>query len=153
MGFSWSLYFMQVIGEKAMEEIGELPPDRRMSDLNPRLTLSAGEEDGAHYVYADNIGAFSMGSLAELVVTRCVEAAQLKLHSLGLDTHEVTEADTHGDALGVTLDGLRHCCELTEERFRKIRGALTAFLKRRKVSGAALEVLVGHCTFIALSCR
>ena len=42
---------------------------------------------------------------------------------------------------------------LTARRFWNLRLAISGFLRRRRATGAALEVLIGHMTFAGLGCR
>ena len=55
-----------------------------------------------------------------------------------------------GEVLGVYLDGRGLETRNTAKRFGRLRKALSAALRMRKVSGWAIEVLVGHAAFYGL---
>jgi hypothetical protein len=52
--------------------------------------------------------------------------------------------------LGLEVDGQRQETRNTLQRFDKIRRGIEAFLRRKKVAGWVVEVLVGHATFYGL---
>ena len=56
-------------------------------------------------------------------------------------------------ALGVCLNGTTLCTRLTPERFHRVRQGICGLLLRRRVSGRAVEIILGHATFCALANR
>ena len=145
---------MQEIGEDRLDSTDCFDKQRRMANCNPTVCLNPAEKsDPAHFLYADNIGAFAVGASGRDVVSSSIASAQQALHKVGLLTHEVTEASNHELALGVCLDGERHSCEVSDARFTRLHGALQAFLRRRNISGSSLRVILGHCTFVSLVCQ
>ena len=56
-------------------------------------------------------------------------------------------------SLGVELDGLSLCCRVSSERLWTLRRALDEVLWRRKTTGRALEIVIGHITFVLLGAR
>ena len=56
-------------------------------------------------------------------------------------------------SLGVELDGLSLCCRVSSKRFWTLRRALDEILRRRKITGRALEIVIGHITFVLLGAR
>ena len=72
------------------------------------------------------------------------------MDGLGLKCHEIEEATTAVDILGMELCGQRTrvCC--SAKRWWRIWETLGWTLKRRTLSGRQADVLVGHCTYVAL---
>ncbi|CAK0885857.1 unnamed protein product, partial [Prorocentrum cordatum] len=89
MGFTWSLYFCQEVGDAAMGTTPEMERVHRMSDrgpataLRPSAPLAAG--GGAQRTYVDNLGAlgFNSGDVASSPA-----AAAARFDAAGLKTHE-----------------------------------------------------------------
>ena len=100
-----------------------------------------------HYVYIDNLGCFS-DSIDK--VTGIIGRAQQRFSECGLGLHEVDVQEYGGNALGMTMDGKKLLTRNTWKRYIHIHAALTAVLHMRVVSGAALEIIVGHCTYFGL---
>ena len=71
------------------------------------------------------------------------ESRGLKMHEL-----EITEGEI--EALGVPLDATRRHTRLSSKRFWRLRQGIRGLLRRRRVSGQAVEIMVGHCTFVGL---
>ena len=64
--------------------------------------------------------------------------------------------EQHSDTakhVGAQLDLVNLCSTLTPKRYRLVKGCLRALVRRQRVSGRILEVIVGHCTFCGLACR
>ena len=55
-------------------------------------------------------------------------------------------------ALGCDLRGELQASRVTPERYHRVHQAIQGILNRKKVSGRILEVVVGHATFVALTC-
>ena len=54
------------------------------------------------------------------------------------------------EVLGVHLDLERHQTRITNSRHWKVRLGLKALQRRASCTGKCLEVIIGHCTFLAL---
>ena len=67
-----------------------------------------------------------------------------------MQCHEVQEAGQVRETLGIEFNGELKCFRPSGKRHWKIRLALEAFLEAPKVTGKALEVLLGHCTYLAM---
>eukprot|EP00973_Karenia_brevis_P079965 11095880-Karenia_brevis.AAC.1 len=67
--------------------------------------------------------------------------------------HEVEITNRSAEALGVELDLERKCTRLTNKRYWRLRKGLQYVLKMRRLDGATLEVIVGHCTAAGLVAR
>lgn len=154
MGFSWSLFFAQKISEAQMQRIPELAAAMPMTDRGRpavfHAPVPAGEKEASHYVYVDNLGVISphqalvKSALGEM--KGLFEAKGLVLHPGEIHHENVT-------ALGCELRGDIMATRVTPKRFHKVRQSLRAVLRRKKVSGRLLEVVIGHATFCSLTCR
>ena len=71
----------------------------------------------------------------------------------GLVIHERVDAVPVQETLGSIVDGRRKCCSLTDKRYFTIREGIDALLRRRKVSGELIRIVVGHCTYAGLVAR
>ncbi|CAK0838014.1 unnamed protein product [Prorocentrum cordatum] len=88
--------------------------------------------------------------LAESQVRAALTAATESFGSVGLEVHETSSSSAGGEALGVQLGGRTGCTRPTPARFWRVRGAVQALLRRRRVSGLELEIVVGHRAFLGL---
>ena len=124
---------------------------KRLDDLSGGTVMNL-DQPATHshyYVYVDNLG---LMSLDKSFVDDTLEACCETFNSKGLTLHE-TEKSEQLDALGVHLDGQRKSAQIGARRFWRIRGALRALLAMGRCTGAALEVIIGHCTFAGLLAR
>ena len=159
VGFSWSLFLAQSCNE---EKACLAPSLRRISgdettltqlihDRGPPLVFVAGEQrHGGAYVFADNLGAICDNvALIRKMVSEWTEIFE----PLGLALHKTEEPVGLVEALGTELDGRELSSRVTSKRFWILRQGLTAFLRRRRCSGRALERIIGHCTCVGLASR
>ena len=154
MGFTWSLFFCQEVGEAVMNDTPELAGVHRMSDrgptavLHPARPLASG--GGAQYTYVDNLGVmgFDVGPVSE-----CLDAATRRFNQVGLLTHETELQEGRGETLGCVLDGRAMCTRLTVKRYWRVRQGLSWALSCRALPGWVWEVVVGHCTYCAMCNR
>ena len=65
------------------------------------------------------------------------------MHERGVGTGEQ-------ETFGTALDCHRHTTSLTGKRFWRLYKALGALLRRKSLTGQALEIVLGHCTCCAL---
>ncbi|CAE7763388.1 NHX3 [Symbiodinium sp. CCMP2456] len=147
MGFSWAFH----LAHQAHQEIARvtLPGipfvhDRRPA---PRLGQQAGEHESALLVYADN--ANHLGVARDEVgdgQRRMIDA----LHGHGLSTHDVVEPATLGESLGVRIDGLGGQVGPTAKRDWALDRALLACSSAPSMTGAELQVIIGHMTIRAV---
>ena len=92
-----------------------------------------------------------MVGLAAPEVNRARARATDALDSIGLVTHELTQATLVDEALGIVVDGERKCIRLTSKRMGRLRCTLRWILNRNELSGEQLEVVIGHLTFALCS--
>eukprot|EP00959_Pyramimonas_sp_CCMP1952_P225868 4723168-Pyramimonas_sp.AAC.1 len=100
-----------------------------------------------HYMYVDNAGVIGFDAAR---VTSAPQEAQRDFDGDHLKFHEVEVLPEGGRTLGVYLDGRRRATRPTDERFAMVRKGLRCLLRRRKVAGWQLEMVLGHMTFMAL---
>ena len=120
MGFSWAFHLAHLVRTPLMR-------DREL--LNP-LGRGVGCSEKAILVYADN--ANRLGIDAESVnADHKVMVESLEQH--GLSTHDIVEASTLAESLGIRIDGLR--------------GRITPTCERDWRLDRALEAELGACSF------
>ena len=148
MGWTWSLHFAQLANATRMALLPCLDRSLALTDRGAPLVLRAdGREETAHYVYVDNLGVIS-GNRDR--VEAALHEAHESFDSVGLLLHETEVFEGAGKTLGVVIDGKALETRAADERFGNIRAALRWLLRRRCVAGWELEVILGHCTFLAL---
>ena len=118
-----------------------------MSDRGPPLVVAGGRTCAGHVVYVDNAGVMSTSAK---VSSSAIAEAQRDFERDGLKFHEVMTSEQGGVMVGWHLDGRRlmTCC--ATKRFAVLRKTLSCVLRRGRISGYVLEVVVGHCTFFGL---
>ena len=151
MGFSWSLYFAQKANENLMSRVPVLKNSQIMSDRGFPVVFEPEKENTVrHYVYVDNLGIVS--SNRELVREGLDELSPY-FDDQGLILHpgEIQEQDIR--ALGSHMRGDLKAVRVTPERYWRLRKSLEALLRRKKISGRILEIVLGHITFCCLCNR
>ena len=71
----------------------------------------------------------------------------------GLILHDREMLEDGGVSLGVHLDGQLLQSRPDSDRWLRCRAAITHILHRRRCSGAELDILLGHLTFLGLGRR
>lgn len=72
------------------------------------------------------------------------------LDSIGLLTHEISEASLEDEALGVVIDGRNKMVSVSGKRRQEITHGVNWLLSKKRVCGREVEVIVGHLTFAFL---
>eukprot|EP00435_Cladocopium_sp_Y103_P072928 s29_g41.t2 len=152
MGFTWSLFFAQRINERMMARVSSLQHSLLVNDRSEAIVFedASTSQKVHHYVYVDNLGILSTDHRTVEVGLKEVEEV---FNQEMLILHPGTVHDRSVKALGCDLRGDLLASRVTPERYHKVHQALLAVLNRRKISGRLLEVVVGHATFVALTCR
>lgn len=136
------------------ENIAKVPSRRGVEIITDRglpVVFTAGITGQRRcYVCVDNLGTLAC-SRREVTETLGEWRDQFNRCRLVLRDDEIH--DVAGTALGCAANGLRKRTMLTEARFWKVRQGITGVLKRGRVSGRALEVVIGHATFCGLANR
>ena len=152
-GFSWSLYFAQKANEYLAGSISPLTDAKLASDRGGPVILHVSKDvdSSAHfYVYVDNLGVISVD---ESEVKVAMEELQACFNSKGLELHgsEITQGSV--EALGCVLDGNRMRSRCNAKRLWRVHHGIKGLLNRGRCSGKALEIVIGHCTFLGLISR
>jgi hypothetical protein len=151
MGFSWSWYFAQMANEHLMTRVPTLAGSTAVSDRGPPVVFKA-EEVGAvrHYVYVDNLGIISPH---QGIVQEGLKELGPEFDERGLILHpgEIQHEEIH--ALGVFMKGDLMAARISPKRHCRLKQAITGVLRRRKISGRLLEIVLGHITFCCLCNR
>ena len=119
----------------------------RLYDRGPSWLWQPGSSQQAHYVYIDNLGLMGDNSGE---VTNQLEVSCKEFEEDNLKLHEMSVGEGGGEALGVYIDGKRHCTRNTLKRFGYVRKACYAILGMSTVSGQVIETYLGHCTYCSL---
>lgn len=154
MGFSWSLFVAQRVNELQIAKVPSLANSRLMSDRGEPVVFrdprSCEEMQVRHYVYVDNLGVISPH---EGIVRKTLSELPQAFDQEGLILHPGEIQHETVKALGCQLRGDILATRITPERFHKVRLSIEAVLRRKKVSGQVLEIVIGHATFCALTNR
>ena len=152
MGFSWSLYFAQRTSEHIFA--ASLGRDSTLfNDMSAPLVLDPRPEArhrSSHYVYVDNLGLLSFD---DTLVRTKLSKTVTDFTQAGFELHEISAVTGEREALGTVLDCTGFHSRPTTKRFWNLRMAISGFLRRRRATGAVLEVLLGHATFAGLANR
>ncbi|CAK0840930.1 unnamed protein product, partial [Prorocentrum cordatum] len=154
MGFTWSRFFCQEVGESMMSDAPELAGVPRMSDWGPTTVLQPARPldhgGGAQYTYVDDLGVLGFDAAA---VAECLGATATRFNQAGLVTHETELQEGRGETLGCVLDGKALSTRRTAKRYWRVRQGLSWALWCRALPGWAWEVVIGHCTYCAMCYR
>jgi len=151
MGWSWALYFAQeIICEQCLKACDETPA-RLIRDKHPSPLVEPGHP--ALGVYVDNVHAFG-GTPQDS--QKAMQKIREHFSSLGIpfDVDAVSGEETV-DTLGMTFDfsGGKVVVRAKRERTWRLWGAIRAVLRRKRISGECLRVLIGHINFHFLLAR
>ena len=152
MGFTWSLFFAQKINERMMTKVLRLEGSVLVNDRSEAIVFDETSQDRKihHYVYVDNLGILSTD---HITVEEGLKEVQEVFNKEMLILHPGVVHSRSVKALGCDLRGDLFATRVTAERYHKLHQAIQAILDRKKVSGRILEVVIGHATFVGLTCR
>ena len=145
MGFSWSVWFAQ---RACVHQVRLGPTLGSSTQLKESSERVLEKETGlVFYVYIDNIGI--IGSDEKCVNAALEETVEI-LNLQGLLCHETSRASEVSESLGIEFNSKLICFRPTSKRYWKLRRTLEWCLGRENLTGRALEVILGHCTYFAL---
>eukprot|EP00438_Fugacium_kawagutii_P005650 Skav219567 [mRNA] locus=scaffold886:113683:117079:- [translate_table: standard] len=151
MGFSWSLYFAQKANETLMGSMANLKQSCLISDRGQPVVFPASQEKTVrHYVYVDNLGVVSPD---KALVQSTLEELAPGFEKRGLVLHPGEVQHEEIKALGVYMRGDLMASRVSPQRHAKLKQAIGGVLRRKKVSGRILEIVLGHITFCCLCNR
>ena len=145
----WSLYFAHGVTEAIASRAPALNGLSPLHDKTQDLVLGRHEGALAYYVYVHNLGVIAKTQQEADIV---LEQWKNLFTENGLSLHK-SELSQKVKSLGVELDGLSVCCRVSGKRFWTLRRAVDEILRRRKITGRALEIVIGHITFVLLGAR
>ena len=155
------MYFCQRILEKWLRSLSLTAQSRLLNERSGvavldvhRYKTKVVESNPAtidyHYAYVDKMGVFA----ARVdTVTDELDKAKTLFESQGLLLHEIELHSGGADTLGVAVGTLGLFTAPTAKRLRVFRRGLGAFLSLSYCTGEIVEVLLGLCTYAALTCR
>ena len=145
MGWSWAMWISQRVHSHLCLQATGLDHSRFLVEGQPAPCLEEGEV--ALLPYADNLNVLGIdrGKVQETkdrIVTY--------LRSLGFRVHEELEATCTFQSLGFYIDGKNGVVTPIPERLDKVVRCFIWLSKRPRVSGKAVEKLLGHCTHFCM---
>ena len=147
-GCSWSLYFAQSVTE-AIASRALVLNGLTILHNKTKIWSWVDTRTQAYYVYDDNLGVIAK---TQQEADTVLEQWKNLFTEHGLYLHK-SELSQKVKSFGIEMDGLSLCCRVNSERFWTLRRALGGILRRRKITGRALEIVVGHITFVLLGAR
>jgi hypothetical protein len=146
MGHTWSLYYAQNVSEHQTSSVPDLAGCRPMRGDGSSSVL-ADPSELTYFVYVDNIGVIGSDPVR---VEEAVRSVASQLTGLGLLCHAPSPASTVADVLGVEFNSERCGFRPTAKRYGLIRRTIEWVLRRGRLSGQQLEILVGHMTYFCM---
>ena len=122
-------------------QVRQFPPAGIIKDRTPQLSSDISGSSTALLIYADNNNHVGV---SKAQVRRDQDAVMKALHARGLDMHDVTEAASLSESLGVRIDGLDGKVQPTPKRDWRLDRALSACCRGVRLSGQELQVIIGH---------
>ncbi|CAK0872205.1 unnamed protein product, partial [Prorocentrum cordatum] len=151
MGFSWGLFSCQASGEELACAVPPLSSDSPLRGRGRPLALGCERGEALrHYIYVDNMGIVGAESeRARSALDEVTEASAEK----GLLVHGQAATPGAPEVLGVEIDGQLLQSRASGKRRLRARQAIAGLLQRGRCSESALEVVLGHVTFLAMARR
>ena len=145
MGWTWSLYFAQALHEFNVIQSG-LNSQHRIIDRSPSVPLAQGSGI-RHAVYVDNN--LIVGHDTQ-EVHKASTQLQNQLNSQLLPVHDIVDASTEIEFVGLTFNGSTHEIRISWKRLWRIRLAIFHIFCISKITGRDLEKVLGHITWALL---
>ncbi|CAE7380279.1 gag-pol [Symbiodinium natans] len=143
MGWSWAMWIAQRIHQHQASVALACSPDQVLVDGRPPPSLEAGSP--LLIPYADNLNVCGTNQAA---VQSAKDKVVEQLRSVGFRVHEEEDASLRVQALGFVIDGEKGEVHPIAARRDKVRLGLLWLSKRPKVTGRAIERIVGHCVHL-----
>ena len=121
-------------------------PEQQVRDRSVGVRLGP-ERPTAGAAYVDN---YLIAGCQRAKVQAVALKVERELTSLGFVVHEQVDASRLASFVGLDLDGHEHSVRVSARRAWRLRFAIDELLRRRKVRGQILEIVVGHCTWIMM---
>ena len=143
MGWSWAMWIAQRIHQHQAALAVDCSPDQVLVDGRPPPDLQAGSP--VMIPYADNL---NVCGTCKVSVQRAKDKVVQRLRDVGFRVHEEEDAALHAQALGFIIDGERGQVHPIPARRDRVRLCLLWLAKRPKISGRAIERIIGHCVHL-----
>lgn len=145
MGWSWAMWLSQRVHTHICLESTKLGFDRLLVDGNPCPDLACGEV--ALLPCADNLNVLGTDEARVRQVKDCIVKG---LRSWGFVVHGETDAADMVQSLGFLIDGKNGIVGPIPERLDRVLKIFAWLAKRPRVSGKALERVIGHATHLCM---
>ena len=145
MGWSWAMWIAQRVHQFQCLVASGLPPSRIMTDRRPVPSLETDEP----FVlpYADNL---NVGGTNQSKVQAVKDKVVKHLRDIGFKVHEELDATTMANSLGYQIDGELGTVQPIPDKLRKVQLCLQWLARRPKISGKAVEKILGHMVHFTL---
>ena len=140
MGWSWAMRVAQRIHQHQAELALNIGPEQVLVDGRPPPSLQSGLP--VLIPYADNMNICGIDKQAVQVAK---DKVVTQLRKMKFRVHEEQDATPVVQALGFEIDGLRGEVRPIPYKREKLRTTLLWLSTRPRVSGAAVERVIGHC--------
>ena len=140
MGWSWAMWVAQRIHQHQAELALNTGPEQVLVDGRPPPSLQTGLP--VLIPYADNMNICGINKQA---VQDAKDRVVKQLRQVKFRVHEEQDATPVVQALGFEIDGLRGEVRPLPYKREKLRTTLLWLATRPRISGAAVERVIGHC--------
>lgn len=145
MGWSWAMYFAQRAHQHLCLQATGLGMDRVLVEGRPSPDLS--DSEVALIPYADNL---NVTGISAQRVQEVKDLIVKKLRDTGFRVHEETEAQSTVQSLGFLVDGITGAIQPVPERLDRVVRCFAWLGKAPRISGRAIERLLGHAVHLCM---
>ena len=145
MGWSWAMYFAQRAHQHLCLQATGLGVDRVLVEGRPSPDLS--DSEVALIPYADNL---NVTGISAQRVQEVKDLIVKKLRDIGFRVHEETEAQSTVQSLGFLVDGVTGTIQPVPERLDRVVRCFAWLGKAPRISGRAVERLLGHAVHLCM---
>ena len=145
MGWSWAMYFAQRVHQHLCLEATGLSMSQVLVEGRPAPDMS--KEGVVLIPYADNL---NVAGLNQNEVQHVKDTVVKHLRDKGFRVHEETEASTTAVSLGFLIDGEHGVICPIPERLDRVLSAFTWLSMEPRVSGKAVERVIGHAVHFCM---
>lgn len=145
MGWSWAMYFAQRAHQHLCLQATGLGMDRVLVEGRPSPDLS--DSEVALIPYADNL---NVTGISAQRVQEVKDLIVKKLRDTGFRVHEETEAQSTVQSLGFLVDGITGTIQPVPERLDRVVRCFAWLGKAPRISGRAIERLLGHAVHLCM---
>ncbi|CAK0812042.1 unnamed protein product, partial [Prorocentrum cordatum] len=144
MGWSWAVALAQAANGELLRAD---PQGARRWICTRRCAPAVAGREPAALLYIDNFA--SLGTVKETVQLDG-DSMERQLRGRGLTTHDFSGPQVDVDLLGFHVDGVKGAIHIAPKRFWRLVLSLDYILKHPLLTGAELERLIGHLTYVLL---